>query len=124
MAYLKDMPPVLALIVESFVKHFHDLDEVVPEASQTIVTNLQGSNALVIGQLCQFIHLGTARAPGVVGGCIANFSLDVRISFRIVFGDPNDPLPKVLKRGHGGYPVRVAEIQEESRRESSRWRTL
>ena len=29
-AYLEDVPPVLALVVESLVEHLHDLNEVVP----------------------------------------------------------------------------------------------
>lgn len=30
-ANLEDMPPVLALVVESLIQHFHDLHEVIPK---------------------------------------------------------------------------------------------
>jgi hypothetical protein len=29
-AYLEDMAPILALIVKTFIEHFHDLDKVPP----------------------------------------------------------------------------------------------
>jgi hypothetical protein len=31
--HFEDVPPVLALVVESLVEHLHDLDKVVPAAS-------------------------------------------------------------------------------------------
>ena len=29
-SYLEDMPPVLALVIQSLIEHFHDLDKVIP----------------------------------------------------------------------------------------------
>lgn len=50
---LEDVSPVLALVVEAFVKHVHDLVEV---------------GAAVEGDACNVGHIRARRAPRIVGG--------------------------------------------------------
>lgn len=78
----KDVPPVLALVVEALLEHLYDFDKVL----------------LVVGQLGELCHLGPARPPRVVAGRVADLCLRVRVALDRVFRDAHDALAHV---GHG-----------------------
>jgi len=51
---------------------------------------------LIISQLCNLVHLGPRRAPGIIGSGIADFGLCIWVSLCIVLGYPQRCLAKVL----------------------------
>lgn len=104
-SYLEDMAPILALVVEPFIDHLHDLYEIVSEnrrqhpRSAVTTQPVAICTQLVIRQLCDFVHLGARWTPGIVRGGIANFSLGVGVPFCVVFRYAEGSLAKML---HGG----------------------
>ena len=51
---------------------------------------------LIISQLCNLVHLGPRRAPGIIGSSIADFGLCIWVSLCIILGYPQRCLAKVL----------------------------
>jgi len=60
------MTPVLALVIEPLVEHFHDFHKVA--SGTTLKDDLRSKldYALVVGQLGDFVHLSPGRTPGVI----------------------------------------------------------
>ena len=71
---LVDVAPVLAVVVEPFPDHAHDLAE--------------GHH--VVGEVGDLGHEGRRRAPGVVGGGLSDFLLSVRVVVHHVLHLPAD----------------------------------
>ena len=67
--YFEDVSPVLALVIQTFIQHLHNLNKVVPMVIQSTSDSalVHGSERLlVICHLCQFIHLCTRGSPGII----------------------------------------------------------
>ena len=80
--HLEYVSPVLALVIQSLVKHLHDLNEVIPiiyrpSGLLSAVNEEQSIYELVVSHLSDFVHLSTRRTPWIIRCSIANFGLDV-----------------------------------------------
>lgn len=72
------MSPILSLVVESLVKHFHDLHKVIPtwiKSARDAEQDIQTSDVLVVGELSELVHLRAGRSPRIVGCSITQFGL-------------------------------------------------
>ena len=78
-SHLEHMSPVLAFVIQTFVKHFHDLYEILSERTllNARAVNWIGCYALIKRQASNLIHESTCWSPRIVGRCIADFSLDI-----------------------------------------------
>ncbi len=76
------MAPILALVVETFVQHLHDLDELL----------------LVVCHLGDLVHLRARWTPRIVGRGIPDFGLDVRVTFSVVLGHTQSPWQMTSER--------------------------
>ena len=94
-AHLEYMPPILSLVIETFVQDLHDLDKVLSVHSVSRWSDGVSEYSLVVSQLCDFMHLPARRGPWVVGRCIADLGLGVRIAFGVVFGHTEGTLAVV-----------------------------
>lgn len=68
-SYLEDVPPVLALIIQSLVQHFHYLYEFIPVGgrfSQLPGYSIMGEHELIKGHLGKLVHLGSTGTPRIV----------------------------------------------------------
>ena len=86
------MTPILSFIVQSFIQHFHNLNEIISTHTYPLLqfcNRISGEKyALVISHLRDLIHLLACRPPWVVGCGIANFRLHIRVTFRVVLCCP------------------------------------
>ena len=83
------MAPIFALVVETFVQHLHDFNEIVSISSllvQEIRSKWKG-NALIVCHLRNLVHLSARGAPWIVGSGLANFSLDIGVTFCVILRD-------------------------------------
>lgn len=51
---------------------------------------------LIISQLCDFVHLRARRPPWIVGGCISDFGLGIRVALCVVFCNSQRTFDKLL----------------------------
>lgn len=88
--HLEHMSPILALVVQPFIEHLHDLHEIGPMQqgkSEVISLSLllqQTSDALIVGELRELVHLRSTRTPWIVAGRLADLGLGIAVSFGIV----------------------------------------
>jgi len=73
------MPPILSLVIQPLVHHFHDFDKVAPDSSVMSYLKANYECALVVGHLSNLIHLSTGRTPWIVGRCISNLCLTYQL---------------------------------------------
>ena len=99
--YLEDVAPILSLVVQSLVKHLHNLYEVVPFTEHSAGRRSQTScvYALVKGHLSDLVHLGSGRTPWVVGCRLPYFRLNIGVPFRVILRHTKGAFPEVLD-GH------------------------
>lgn len=102
------MAPILALVIETFVQHLHDLDKVVSVylrlAREEPAIQAKG-NALIVGHLRDLVHLCAGGTPWIVGSSLANLGLHIRITLCVILRDTERAFTECLKR-HGSVGER------------------
>jgi hypothetical protein len=86
MIHLEDMPPILSLVVQPFIKHLHNLNKILPFArfrprvSPASLNTTFQTDSLIISQLSNLVHLCTTRTPWIIRRSISHFCLRIRVS--------------------------------------------
>jgi hypothetical protein len=121
------MSPILSLVIQSLIEHFHDLHKVIPTwiiSAPDAEKGIQTSDVLVVGELSELVHLCARRSPRIVGCSITQFGLRygvreydqtcpampisiplvqtthlcVRVTFRVILRDSEGTLSAVERR--------------------------
>ena len=103
--HFENMTPVLALIIQSFIQHLHDLHKVVSKFRELLATFYptiqQKRIVLIISHLSNLVHLLTRWAPRIIRRRIPNLCLYIRVPFSVILNTTNRRLSKVLQRHRG-----------------------
>lgn len=95
------MPPILPFVVESFVKYLNDFDKVLSAHHCISLSSPKSAVcSLIVGQLRDLMHLPARRRPWVVGRCIADLGLGVRVALGVVLGHTENTLSVVRECRH------------------------